>query len=400
MNLNRRILSGLAVRVVILFTLIVGFWLSGWSQNYPIGHRTLNFIDPNRNDRPVPSEIYYPATLSGENTSFANGLFPVVVFGHGFQMGYDSYFYFKNAIVPAGYILVFPKTETSLAPNHAEYGADLAFLVVQMKTEGNDPLSPFYQHIDSASAIMGHSMGGGASFLACANNNVPTAMVAWAAAETLPSAIAAAKQITIPSLVFAADKDCITPPQINQIPMYDSLGSACKVFINIIGGGHCYFADANFICSLGEIGCPAFTISREQQHATTLDFTKLFLDYNLKGDAAAWIAFNDSLTASSRITWMKSCTTTSIGPGIEISPFKIWPNPVLNMATITGINQADQLLSITISNQYGQLFPVPAPTGISGNDFLILGMKYWPSGLYFAIIVTQSRSYTARFIKI
>jgi len=400
MNLNRQVLSVPAVRFVLLFTLIVGFCLSGWPQNYPIGHRTLNFTDPNRSNRPVPSEIYYPATLAGENTSLANGLFPVVVFGHGFQMGYDSYFYFKNAIVPDGYILVFPKTETSLAPNHSEYGADLAFLVVQMKTEGNDPASPFFQHIDSVSAIMGHSMGGGATFLACAGNNVPTAMITWAAAETLPSAIAAAKQVTVPSLVFSADKDCVTPPQTNQIPMYDSLGSACKVFINIKGGGHCYFADANFICSLGEIGCPSFTISREQQQATTLDFTKLFLDYHLKGDAAAWIVFNDSLTVSSRITWMKSCTTTSIEPGNEISPLKIRPNPVKYLATISGINQADQLLSITISNQYGQNFPVQEPTVISGNDLLIKGMESWPPGLYFATIVTHSRSYTVRFVKI
>ncbi|MEI7727711.1 MAG: hypothetical protein WCK09_21570, partial [Bacteroidota bacterium] len=267
------------MKTVYLITLFLGFSLFCRSQNYPIGHATITYSDAARGNRSIPSELYYPATVAGENTPLSTGLFPLIVFGHGFQMAYDSYAYFKNAIVPAGYILVFPKTETSLAPNHAEYGADLAFLVVQMQAEGLNPASLFFQHVDSTSAIMGHSMGGGASFLGCKNNTTPTALVTWAAAETSPSAISAARNITIPSLVFAADLDCVTPPVTNQIPMYDSLASDCKVFINIKGGGHCYFADANFICSLGEFGCPGFTITREQQHATTLDFTKLFLDH-------------------------------------------------------------------------------------------------------------------------
>jgi pimeloyl-ACP methyl ester carboxylesterase len=360
----------------------------------------LNFTDPNRNYRPVPSEIYYPATLAGENSPLTSGVFPVVVFGHGFQMGFDSYSYFRDAIVPDGYILVFPKTESSLMPDHAEYGADLAFLVVQMKTEGNTPGSPFFEHVDSTSAIMGHSMGGGASFLGCKNNTVPTTMVTWAAAETSPSAITAAKQVTIPTLVFAVDKDCVTPPQTNQIPMYDSLASSCKVFINIKGGGHCYFADANFICSLGEIGCGAFTISREEQHSTTLDFTKLYLGYHLKGNLSAWITFNDSLATSPRITFKKSCTTTSVEQGNEAIPIRIYPNPIQDVAIISGIDLSDELLTIRITNQYGQNPKRPASTGISGNSLLITGLKSWSSGIYFVSVVTQSRSYAIRFMKI
>ncbi len=260
----------------------------------------MTFTDPARGNRPLPCELFYPAITAGENTPVAAGHFPVLIFGHGFQMGFDSYTYFKNAMVPAGYVLVFPKTETSLAPSHAEYGADLAFLVTQMKLEGSTPASPFCNHIDSTSAIMGHSMGGGASFLGCKNNTGPTAMVTWAAAETNPSAISAAADVTIPALVFAADGDCVTPPATNQIPMYDSLASGCKVYISIKGGGHCYFADANFICSLGEFGCAAFTINRAQQHITTLDFTKLFLDHHLKNLPGAWTVFNDSLNNSPR----------------------------------------------------------------------------------------------------
>ena len=387
------------MRTVYLITLFLGFSLFCRSQNYPIGHRTITFTDSARGNRPVPSELYYPGEAAGENTPLSTGLFPVIVFGHGFQMGYDSYFYFKDAIVPAGYILVFPKTETSLTPNHAEYGADLAFLVVQMKAEGMNPASPFYQHVDSSSAIMGHSMGGGASFLGCKNNTIPTAMVTWAAAETVPSAIAAARNITIPSLVFAADKDCITPPALNQIPMYDSLVSNCKVFINIKGGGHCYFADANFICSLGEIGCPAFTITREQQHATTLDFTKLFLDYYLKNQSAAWTVFNDSLNNSPRITFRKSCTTTPVIPGLQLMHFSVFPNPTGDITSLIGSCSGKEPILVNISDISGKKMFTYTLVPEEYHYRLTLDMSIWANGIYVAKIRSSQETNVVKIVK-
>ena len=384
-------------RLVYLITLIIGFSVHGMSQNHPVGHCTINFTDPARGNRPVPSELYYPASVAGENTPLSTGTFPVIVFGHGFQMAYDSYSYFKNAIVPAGYILVFPKTETSLSPSHSEYGADLAFLVVQMKAEGINPASLFYQHVDSTSAIMGHSMGGGASFLGCKNNTTPTVMITWAAAETAPSAISAARNVTIPSLVFSADKDCVTPPATNQVPMYDSLASSCKIFINIKGGGHCYFADANFICSLGEFGCPAFTITREQQHATTLDFTKPFLDYYLKNQSAAWTVFNDSLNNSPRITFQKSCTTTSVNPGILPAPVKIFPNPAGDLASLTGTCSGKEPIFVTISDMYGKQIRTIPVVPRDNRYLLMLDMHGWAEGIYFAGI---HNSLECRVVKI
>jgi pimeloyl-ACP methyl ester carboxylesterase len=387
------------MKSVYLLTMILWFSMASWSQNYPIGHRTVDYADPARGNRPVPSEIYYPAMVAGENSPLAAGLFPVIIFGHGFQMGYDSYFYFKNAIVTAGYILVFPKTETSLIPDHAEYGADLAFLDAHLKAEGANSVSPFFQHVDSTSAIMGHSMGGGASFLGCENNTTPTVMVTWAAAETVPSAISAAGNISIPSLVFAADKDCVTPPALNQIPMYDSLASDCKVFINIKGGGHCYFADANFLCSLGEIGCPAFTITREQQHATALDFTKLFLDHYLKNQSNAWIVFNDSLYNSPRIAFQKSCTTTSVSPEMHPVPCCVFPNPSGDFTYLTGTCSRKGQLFITISDISGRNMDNFILHPEENHYRLRLDMNSWASGIYFAEIRSSQEFRVVKILK-
>ena len=386
-------------RTVYLLTLFLGFSMFGWSQNYPVGHRTITYSDPSRGNRPIPSELYYPATDAGENTPLSPGLFPVIVFGHGFQMAYDSYAYLKNGMVPAGYVLVFPKTETSLAPNHAEYGTDLAFLVVQMKAEGQSPASPFFQHIDSTSAIMGHSMGGGASFLGCKNNTIPTVMVTWAAAETNPSAITAARSVTIPSLVFAADLDCVTPPAANQIPMYDSLAGNCKVFINIKGGGHCYFADANFICSIGEIGCPGFTITREQQHATTLCFTKLYLDHYLKNLTNAWATFNDSLNNSPRITFQKSCTTTSVAPGVDQVPCRVFPNPSGNLASLTGLSNGKDPVLVIISGISGRKMDAFRVIPEENRYRLTIDMNAWAKGVYFAEIRSSQETRMVKIVK-
>jgi dienelactone hydrolase len=103
---------------------------------------------------------------------------------------------------------------------------------------------------------MGHSMGGGASFLACENNSEPTTMVTFAAANTNPSSIQAAANVHIPTLLFAGEFDCVTPPVQHQYPMYEATASQQKIIIDIYGGGHCYFADYNFFVPLAKL--PAF----------------------------------------------------------------------------------------------------------------------------------------------
>ena len=370
-----------------------------FSQNYPIGHRTMNFIDTARNNRPVPVEIYYPAESAGNNTMVAAGTFPVIVFGHGFLMPYSAYAYFRDAMVPDGYFVVFPTTEGGLIPNHLDFGGDLAFLIVKMKAEGMVPASPFYQHVDSTSAVMGHSMGGGASFLGCKDNTVPTAMVTFAAAETNPSAIAAASEITIPNLVFAASEDCVTPPPTNQVPMYDSLASECKVYISITGGGHCYFANYNFQCSLGETGCQQnFTVTREQQHAVILDFTKPYLAHYLKKDTAAWSLFNDSLASSARITFQKSCTVVSEVPDHPANPaYSLSPNPagdflVIHTTTPPCGNLEIRLLDLSGRTILKAVFPERKA------DYPV-NVASLPEGFYVVSIRSGKNDFFLKFLK-
>jgi hypothetical protein len=120
-----------------------------FGQPHLIGHKQQTFIDASRSNRNIRAEIYYPSTKTGDNVPVAVGQFPVLVFGHGFVMTWSSYDVVWNAIVPGGYIMVFPVTETSFSPSHSDFGKDIAFLVGAMKAEGAIPYQLFLAQLQA-----------------------------------------------------------------------------------------------------------------------------------------------------------------------------------------------------------------------------------------------------------
>ncbi len=302
---------------------------------FAIGHRQITFVDPARGNRQIQTELYYPADEAGDNVPVAAGTFPVITFGHGFLMVWSAYGYFWDAFAPRGYILAFPRTEGGIFPSHEEFGRDLAFLVDELQAEGNDTSSPFYNHVAPTSCVMGHSMGGGASVLAASYNPGITALANLAAAETSPSAIAAAALVTAPTLMFAGSEDCVTPPSQHQIPIYNALSSSCKTLVTLTGGSHCQFADSDFYCELGET-CTA-DITRQQQHELTESFLAPWLDWTLKGDGSGLQTFQGLLGEGQGITYLQDCAAVSeiaaldVEPSIGIRPF---PNPFVGQTSL------------------------------------------------------------------
>lgn len=325
----------------------------GLSQPFNIGHTSIVFHDDIRN-RDINTEIYYPADNFGENEPVSIGNFPVLVFGHGFLMGWDSYQNFWTEIVPNGYVFCFPTTEMNITPDHQQFGQDIKFLVTKMQIESQDSNSLFFNSLAAETGAMGHSMGGGASFLAAENNTNVHALINFAAAETTPSAISAASGITVPSLIFSGDDDCVAPPIDHQNIMYDSLNSNCKTQIKIINGVHCYFADNNFNCNLGESFCNGtLNITRPEQQAVTNDFLNLWLDYSLKGNQNAFTVFNDSLQNSNRISYLQYCNNLGFTNLNNSIVWNIFPNPVIeNLNLKMPIEHLNGVL--TIKNLMGQ----------------------------------------------
>ena len=298
------------------------------AAQYPIGHISVNFKDASRSGgfsisggttfpsggtgRTIGTEIYYPATTAGESTPLASGQFPVIVFGHGFAMGWDSYTTFYDSMARNGYIIALARTEGSLlpAPSHLDFGKDLASIAAQMLNMNTTSGNLFFGKLNGREAIGGHSMGGGATFLADAytNSNVKCYFT-FAAAETNPSAVTAAAAITKPHLVLSGTYDCVAPPATNQTLMYNALASSCKTQLNITKAYHCAFADNNFNCGFGEGTCiTAGGLSSTLQQQIVRNYLEPYLDYYLKGVCPAWTKFQNMVDTATISAVTQSCT--------------------------------------------------------------------------------------------
>jgi hypothetical protein len=307
----------------------------------------------------------------------ASGTFPVIAFGHGFVMGIDSYENLWTALVAEGFIVAMVNTETGFSPSHNNFGKDLAFIIDQITQENTNNGSVLFNAVSSMSAVMGHSMGGGASFLAIANNNNIDAMVTLAPAETNPSAIAASSSIGIPRLILAGSNDCVTPIADHQQPMQDALTSNCKTLAVIAGAGHCQFANYNFNCSFGELTCgtPA-TLSETEQHDASTDLMIPWLNYYLKNDCSAGELFQLNLGNASLYSSQQNCSLLCTEISNSISPsLKIYPNP------------SHQDFFVEMSIPFGQL-QVFNPMGQIVLEKLMhsserINCEQWTNGLYY-----------------
>jgi pimeloyl-ACP methyl ester carboxylesterase len=244
---------------------------------YYEGKMRVTFRDTARG-RDIPVTIIYPSDGASGNDKPLVGTstntiptFGVVVMGHGFQMPVTAYASFAtNTCKTFGkYVVVLPETGSSLFPSHAEFAADMVSCAQYMQRENKRPGSIWYGHVANNTIIAGHSMGGGAAFLAAEdvlkNTSLNlTAVIGLAPAETNPSAKAAAASVTVPTLILAGGKDCVTPLAGTVQPIYDSVAASCKVLALIPGGGHCQFADENSACAFGEFNCRP-TIGRTAQ---------------------------------------------------------------------------------------------------------------------------------------
>jgi len=299
-------------------TIILCLAFFAGAQPYEIGHTTITFNDPNRSGgfgsgggpgRQIQTEIYYPADIAGTDVTIANGKFPVVVFGHGFAMVWDAYQNIWEELVPEGYIFAFPRTEGGFTPSHDEFGQDLALIVDEMQVQNADAMSIFYQSVTDKSGIMGHSMGGGSTMLAAANNSNIATIIVLAPAETNPSAVQAAANVDVPALVFSADEDEVTPAAAHHTPIYDNLNSACKYFINILGGGHCYYANSNFNCDFGEAASGGnITITRAEQQTIMFEYVLPWLNLYLKTMCPEASVFENDLPADNSVSFLSECT--------------------------------------------------------------------------------------------
>lgn len=309
------------------------------AQNFQTGFLQFDFSDPSRSDRPIPADVYYPASFAGTNAPLVTGTqkFPVVVFGHGFFIPTSAYKWLGDTLSKNGFIAVFPSTESTLSPNHAAFGADISFLATSVTSLNDSSASIFFGRVKKRAAVAGHSMGGGCSFLAAASANpVVYSIFNFAAAETIPSAKQAAALVNLPTLIFSGSSDCIVPPA-TQKDIYTAIPYPCKTYINLTGGLHCHFSNNDGRCSLGQIGsgCNSSAVNAQVIFQKTSSLFIPFLNLYLNEECTSSELFNEGYALLTGAVKERTCTSDPKGcvvTGFESTPenknYSVYPNPV------------------------------------------------------------------------
>lgn len=320
-------------------TILILMFYPATAQNLPVGKRSITYVDATRANRNITTELYYPATAAGTNTPLATGTekYPVIVFGHGFVMPPSAYLWLADSLVKYGFLVAFPSTESSFSPSHEQFGRDLAFLAQRLPTLNDSSGNFLFGRVANKVAVGGHSMGGGCSFLAMTYNTQIQAVFNVAAAETNPSAKAAASGVQKPALLFSGSQDCIVAPSEQQT-MYNNIPYPCKTYINITGGLHCQFGNNDGTCTLGQIssGCNNSPINVGIVFEKTISLLRPFLQHYLKADCSAANGFETAYTSLTGATKLRTCTSDPLGCVISALPtdpnrqsFRISPNPAL-----------------------------------------------------------------------
>jgi alpha-beta hydrolase superfamily lysophospholipase len=188
-----------------------------------------------------------------------------------------------------------------------EFGTDMAFILDEMIRLNRDSASLFSGRLHPDGCLMGHSMGGGAAILGAPQSCVARTLVVLAPLDTRPSAVKTAQEISLPCLVIAGSDDCITPPKKHQLPIYESLQSSQKTYINIKGGTHCQMAEKNRLCNFAEASFDLEPgITREEQHRILNRYMLPWLDYYLLGDTAAGRRFEQQLDSDPAISYKRN----------------------------------------------------------------------------------------------
>lgn len=244
------------------------------------GYRQVTVTRPNAST--FTARLFYPATSAGQNAPLdpAGAPFPAVSFGHGFFQPVSNYQSTLSHLATHGYLVIATDSQGGLFPSHSAFADDILLCLGWLEQENANPASTLNGLVDTqAFGLSGHSMGGGASILASDDPRV-RAVAPLAAANTNPSAIDAADEIFAPVRHIVGSSDSIVSANSTQQIFANSWRP--RQFINLQGGFHCGFIDAQ------GFGCDSGSMTRADQLAYTRRLLTEFFDLHLKGDQQRW----------------------------------------------------------------------------------------------------------------
>ena len=140
-----------------------------------------------------------------------------IAFGHGWLQPTSRYDELMRHLASWGVVVAAPATQHTALAAHGELATDLR-TTLDLCTSAR--LGDGQISVDPGKlGLAGHGMGGGCAVLAAAADNRCRAVVTLALAETMPSAVAAARGCTMPGLHVAGGHDLLAPPVSHAEPV-------------------------------------------------------------------------------------------------------------------------------------------------------------------------------------
>ncbi|RZJ17440.1 MAG: alpha/beta fold hydrolase [Brevundimonas sp.] len=231
-------------------------------------------------------------TVARVNAAPARGRFPLVIFAPGSNMAAGDYRLLMEDLASRGYVVLALDPNGAPPASEARYGAAADELIAALTRIKTDAPAPVAAIMDTGHvALIGHSLGGAAAFIA-----LPRAP--GAVAINLDGDVMAAPAVPpAASILYLIGQ---TPPENDRSRARRagtwrdlSAGVADAVVLQITDFRHFDYADA----ALLQEGVPEpmrqarfGPLGGQKAHALTTDLIAAFLDSRLKGDGAAWPA--------------------------------------------------------------------------------------------------------------
>lgn len=147
---------------------------------------------------------------------------PAIAFGHDWLQPAERYADLLRHLASWGIVAAAPSSHRGALASHAGFAADLRTTldVCAGVRLGDGRIS-----VDSRrTAFGGHGIGGGAAILAASGHPRVAAVVTLALSGTRPSALDAARTVTVPTLHLTAGEDKITPATGHAEPVAMAAG--------------------------------------------------------------------------------------------------------------------------------------------------------------------------------
>lgn len=223
-----------------------------------------------------PVTIYFPGNGADQ--------YPAIAFSPGLGAIKDMYRWVGNHLASHGYTILIFSAPWPLTFSTTQHEAGFVSAFELLAAENNNPASLLYGHVNSSRrAIMGHSLGGSASFRAAGAMEDLDAVIALAPAPVNVDADMIG--VTERTQIQTATQDCITGDDLAYSD-YGLLSSDTKQIIDINGGNHLGFNDDGSIMGEDLFDCPSLVDTINQQQRLSRRYFTAWLDYYLKDDSA------------------------------------------------------------------------------------------------------------------